>query len=182
MLSTLAIVGGFFVGFLLTDEFVVMTRRSGADETQVVRRPREGTELLAIFVASSACGASEYPGLREALPQIREVLHADARRDNKLFVSVGVALDADPWVGIEFLREFGPFDEVLSGGSWLNMGSITFIVRDFPSRRWIPQLILVERDVELLEGGSILSVNERLVGRKIGADRIVRFAQSLSAR
>jgi len=138
-----------------------------------------GTHVLAIFVASSTCGASEFPGLHEALADIRHTLGARARDDATRFVSVGVSLDDDPWQGAQFLKTFGPFDEVLAGGSWLNTGAITFMLRDWPSPRTIPQLVLVERAVAGTEL-NVLSVTDRVVGRKIGAEAIVNYARTLS--
>jgi hypothetical protein len=142
-------------------------------------RPRAGTEFLVVFIASSDCGASTYPGLQEAMGSIRADLLRTAEASGKLFVSIGVALDRDPWRGLEFLRSFGPFDELLSGGSWLNSGALAFLVRDLPGRRAIPQLVLVERHVEM-DDGVIASVSDKLVGRKIGADAILAFAELLA--
>ena len=159
--------------------------------TSAVQAPRPAAEfdnfealgpsrhVVAIFVASSTCGASEFPGLHEALRDIRYTLGARARDGETRFVSVGVALDDDPWRGTEFLKTFGPFDEVLAGGSWLNTGAITFMLRDWPSPRTIPQLVLVERAVAGTEL-SVLSVTDRVVGRKIGAEAIVNYARTLS--
>lgn len=170
------VLSGLAAGFVLMNEFLATT---GAGAVRhVVTRPQAGTEFLAIFVGSSTCGASEFPGLVEAVQRIRMKLRSKTAKENKLFISIGVALDQDPWVGIKFLEQFGPFDEVLSGGSWLNTGSLAYILRDFPSRRAIPQLILVERDV-MIESQSIASVTEQLVGRRVGADAIVSFAEFL---
>jgi len=170
------VASSFVVGFVMMRARLIATTELPGGPSAV--RPRAGTEFLAIFVGSSTCGACQYPGLREALDQIRETLREEVERQNKLFISVGVSLDQSPWVGTEFLEGFGPFDEILSGGGWMNVGSISFIVRDFPSQRSIPQLILMERDVKL-DGGSILSVDDRLVGRKIGAGGIVNYATIL---
>ena len=175
LVSALA-VAFFGTTFLLTSEFLAT-----APAVQFDSRPPNGTEtqILAIFVASSTCGASEFLGLREALDNIRQTLKVDAVRDEKRFVSIGVSLDQDPWRGTEFLKTFGPFDEILSGESWLNTGALTFMLRDFPGPRVIPQLILVEREVEHSDQG-ILSVNDRVVGRKIGGAGIVNFDRTIS--
>jgi hypothetical protein len=97
-----------------------------------------------------------------------------------VFVSVALSVDQDPWVGTEFMKQFGPFDEILSGRGWLNTGAIAFIVRDMPAQRSIPQLILVERDVQV-DDRSISAVSDRLVGRKIGADQIVAYGDLLKS-
>lgn len=122
-LATTAVLAGFSAGYVLTNERVSTIAQDPAPEVatdqevarQVAARPQAGTELLAIFVASSTCGAAQYPGLKDALHRIRMRLSAEAEREQKRLVSVGVALDHDPWLGIAFLEDFGPFDEVLSG-------------------------------------------------------------------
>ena len=167
----------FSAAFMQTEAMFPTRRAPGG---QFVNRPRPGTEVLAVFLASSTCGALEYPGLVEAMDRIRRTLRAAASREGKTFVAVGVSLDQDPWHGAEFLKKLGQFDEILSGGSWLNTGSIAFILRDFPGRRSIPQLVLVERDVTMSGNNGVESVNDRFVTRKIGAEAIVNFAASLS--
>jgi hypothetical protein len=132
-----------------------------------------------IFVGSSTCGASRYPGLPATLRNIRQLLAEQARRQGKAFVSVGLSVDQDPWIGSEFLKPYGPFDEILSGRGWLNTGAIAFVVRDFPAQRAIPQLILLERDVEV-EDSSISTVADRLTGRRIGVREIVSLAHELA--
>lgn len=171
-----AVLIGFLTGSLLIN---TVQARGGHTETyQVPTRPQPGTELLAIFVGSSTCTASTDPDLKATLRRIHNGLRELAEREQKIFVSVGVALDQDPWRGIKFLERFGPFDEVLSGGNWLNTGSVAFILRDFPGRRAIPQLILIERDVSI-ESTGIASVEDRLVGRKVGSEAIAEFARVL---
>ncbi len=168
---------GFSSGFLI-NETVGFRRKSTSRTVHTASAPHAGTQLLAIFAASSTCGASRYPSLPEELRAIRKVLAADAQRNNRIFVSVGLSVDQDPWVGAEFMKQFGPFDEILSGRGWLNTGAIAFIVRDMPAQRAIPQLILVERDVQV-DDLSISEVHDRLVGRKIGSDQIVSYAKLL---
>lgn len=161
--------------FLATDRMLHGTPTTSLRHPQ---RGGEGVEVLAIFIASSTCGASEFPGLLEAMKQIRGHLKARAIREEKVFVSVGVALDQDPVAGISFLEKFGPFDELASGGGWMNGTALTFVTRDMPAEMAIPQLIIVERAVtsrhRQIEGAA-----DRLVARKVGADAIVTFALSL---
>jgi hypothetical protein len=89
-----------------------------------------------------------------------------------------VAIDGDPASGLAFLMSFGDFDELSTGSGWLNTASLMYVVRDLPGNRAIPQLILLERAVSM-EGVGIASVEDRLIGRKVGADAIVDFAESL---
>jgi hypothetical protein len=133
---------------------------------------------MAIFVAASTCGASRFPLLPDALHDIRIALSRETELSRKQFVLVGVSIDQDASTGVEFLRRYGPFDEVLAGHGWLNAGAIAYVVRDMPSEHSIPQLVLVERDLDV-EDGRIVDVHDTLVGRKIGADQIVSYAAFL---
>ena len=166
----------FGVAFFVTN---ALQAPPPAPEFDNVEALRPEAHILAIFVASSTCGASEFPGLHGALKDIRHTLGARARQDAMRFVSVGVSLDDDPWRGTQFLKAFGPFDEILAGGSWLNTGAVTFMPRDWPSPRTIPQLVLVERAVTGT-ALSVLSVTDRVVGRKVGAEAIVNYARTLA--
>jgi hypothetical protein len=165
--------------FVLTRRVLATRPRQETDQVQT--RAPVGPELLAIFVASSGCGASRYPGLHEALTALREKLRLDARRADRRFVSVGVAIDQDPTSGENFLKGFGPFDEILSGGGWLNTGSIVFLIRDVPGPMAIPQLVVIERNVALANAVAVPSVTDRVIGRTIGGAGIVALAQSAKA-
>jgi hypothetical protein len=171
------IAGTFSTGFVINS--LRLDWRTSAASVKKVEQPRTGTQLLMIFVGSSTCGASRYPGLPATLRNIRQLLAEQARRQGKAFVSVGLSVDQDPWIGSEFLKPYGPFDEILSGRGWLNTGAIAFVVRDFPAQRAIPQLILLERDVEV-EDSSISTVADRLTGRRIGVREIVSLAHELA--
>jgi hypothetical protein len=175
LLTAVVVIGAFAFGFWTTE------RRSPATAPEQPEQVQSGAgpELLVVFVTSSGCGASQYAGLTSALPLIRERLRLKAGRAGRRFVSIGVAVDQDPSIGIEFLKKFGPFDEVISGGGWLNTGSVMFMIRDFPSREALPQLVLLERDVSVTKASGISQVNERLVDRKIGNIDIVTYSQSI---
>jgi hypothetical protein len=147
-------------------------------EPRQLERPRDGTEEVLVFVASSTCGASEYPRLREAVQFLQHALADSAAEREHVFASIGVAIDGDPASGLAFLMSFGDFDELSTGSGWLNTASLMYVVRDLPGNRAIPQLILLERAVSM-EGVGIASVEDRLIGRKVGADAIVDFAESL---
>ena len=143
VLSTIAMVLSSFVGGFFLVRHSVPSVAPGLR----VRAP-EGAQLVMVFLGSSTCGASQYPGLDRAVQDLRRTLSVSAARQQRRFVSVGVALDQDPRQGMGFLKRFGPFDEVLSGGGWLNTGALVFIVREFPAPRALPQLVVIERDVD----------------------------------
>ena len=89
-----------------------------------------------------------------------------------------MAIDTIPTTGLRFLEEFGPFDEVSSGGGWANSMALALIRGDFPGQVAIPQLLVVERSI-VLEDPHSSAVEDRLLGRKIGSEQIVSFANVL---
>ena len=138
-------------------------------------RVGSGTEVIAFFIASSTCGASTAPNLPSALSKIRASLAIKAQREGKRFIYAGVALDEKPSAGLELLKQFGPFDEVMSGGSWLGMGSVDLMVRGMPGPLALPQLLIIERDVKA-ERTTITVSADRVIARRIGFDEIFKLA------
>ena len=138
-------------------------------------RVDSGTELIAFFIASSTCGASQHPTLPLALRQIRDSLTVTAKSEGKRFIFAGVALDETPAKGLEFLKPFGPFDEVIAGGSWLGTGAVDFLIRSMPGPLAMPQLLILERDV-VAEKSTITVGPDRIVTRVLGFAEIFKMA------
>ena len=107
--------------------------------------------------------------------RIRSSLAQQAKAEGKRFVYVGVAVDEEPRVGLEFLKRFGPFDEVMSGGSWLGTGSVDFMVRGSPGPLALPQLLVLERDVHTAHDAIAIS-QDRIVRRALGFVDIFKLA------
>jgi hypothetical protein len=65
---------------------------------------------------------------------------------------VGVAIDEDLAAGIEYLGKLGPrgevFDEISVGRSWMNEFVTGFVWRAGIAEPEVPQLLLVERQVD----------------------------------
>ncbi len=137
-------------------------------------RLKDGTELITIWALDSACGFSRYPGLPPAIAAIDKKLREYARTNNRRIIRIGMSMDSDPDVAIQFLRRFGPFDEVIAGGNWLNTGVVTYLMRDNPGPFSIPQLIVLERRVE---GGGRRVGADSLIMRKVGYRELLDFAE-----
>ena len=139
-------------------------------------RAETGTELIAFFITSSTCAASKGPELPVALEKIYVRLAELAKQEGKRFVKVGVAVDEIPADGLRYLATFGSFDELMSGGGWLGSGSVALLIRDLPAPISTPQLLVVERSIQV-QGNTIQVSADRIVARRIGADEIASFAR-----
>lgn len=141
---------------------------------------RPGREVEVIFIGSSSCGAAGRKDLAQALDSLRAFMLADAARRDYGVYFTGVALDWQVAAGFKFLEPFGPFDEVSVGRNWLNSSAVRYVWRDVPGKPEIPQLVLIERTVEL--GAQAMVVGEdRLLERVMGADNIVTYVRGLAS-
>ena len=60
-----------------------------------------------------------------------------------MFSTVGVSLDWAVDEGVERLRNYYVFDEVIVGRNWLNTAAVSYMWRDYPGDRSIPQVVLL---------------------------------------
>ena len=150
-----------------------------ADGTAIgpLGKPRvdSGTEVIMYFIASSTCGASRHPKLREALHRFRNQLVDSVRAEGKRVVYVGVGVDENPIASIDFLRHYGPFDEIIAGGSWLGTGAVDLMVRALPGPLVLPQVLVVERDIVTAKSGITVGP-DRVKTRKLGGNEIMAMA------
>lgn len=159
--------------------------RSDRDQSVTLRRIgdqaprrslRSGTEIVAIFIGSSTCGASNYPGLASAVATIRSGLRMAAVRRGAQFSMIGAALDWSVSEGLKFLESFGPFDEVTVGRNWINGAATSYMLREFPGQMSLPQLVVVERTIGV--GQTAIQVGEdRFIMRRVGFDALFELAR-----
>jgi hypothetical protein len=97
-----------------------------------------------------------------------------AQGEKQSFVSLGVALDWSIRDGLEFLGEFGPFDEVMVGRSWLNSGGVRYMWRDIPGEPVCPSIIGTTRQVDVTQTAITVSEEELLL-RKVGLTEIEQW-------
>lgn len=114
-----------------------------------------GTELVMVYIGASHCGPCVQPEYKAALEQAKALLAEQAEAAGKGFAVIGVSLDYDPEVGIDFLRESGKFDELVIGRNWYNSAALSHfgVTEDgAPARQLaLPSVILYERDMSMGE-------------------------------
>jgi len=89
---------------------------------------------------------------------------------------VGIATDWSLTEGLRFLTQYGPFDQVIVGSNWLNLGAIEYIWRELPGRPALPQVVVVERDLRV--GQTIINVSpDKLLARRIGVDELISWSR-----
>ena len=138
------------------------------DSVYVPRRAMpKGREVVAYIIGASWCVPSNQPAFLEAARRATLLLSRQARAAGAAFSAAGVALDWDPARGVAYLGKLGPLDEVTAGRNWVNTVAVDLIWRDPNGQAATPQVVLVERTVDLAErriGVSPTRVLARLVG------------------
>jgi hypothetical protein len=132
-----------------------------------------GDEIVLVFIGASFCNAHNLPGFPDVVESAKLRVREHAQARGMRFRAVGVALDWRPADGLAFLARFGEFDEVASGGNWINDGATKYIWRDIPGDADVPQLLVLRRSVH--RGEAIRVGEDKVVKRILGAGDIEKW-------
>jgi hypothetical protein len=130
-----------------------------------------GKQILLVYVGSEDCKASLRPGFARTISAIREVVQAQARVNREPFSTLGVSAGSSPAGGVRYLARFGQFDEISSGHGWLNDEAMHFVWQTLPGEALVPQIVVIERQLAVLQPGYGFS-NERVLVRVLGVPQI----------
>lgn len=142
---------------------------------------KSGPELVLIYIGQSTCAWCNDPALPGQFAAIRDTVARIASARGARFIVEGVSVDRDAMLGVEHLQKLGRFDEIHSGGWWANEVAFRYIWTDFPGDPATPQLLVVERGIEIPTGDSTRSENtyrivySRVLVRKVGTVAIKRW-------
>ncbi len=130
-----------------------------------------GKRILFVYIGSEECKASLDPGFAKKVAELREAVRRQAANEGVSFSTLGISAGRSPELGTEYLAKFGPFDEVTSGNGLLNDGAIHYMLQTLPGDAMVPQVLVVERQLDSLEPGYAF-INERVLARALGANQI----------
>lgn len=137
---------------------------------------RNGTEIVLVLVGAAFCGAQREPGFPQAVEDAKLRVQAQAKTRGAQFRAVAVSLDWKTDEALSFLQGFGAFDELVVGSNWLNEGARRYIWRDLPGLPAVPQVLVVEREIEIEPGVQVRS--ERVVKRIAGAAPVMEWVKA----
>ena len=124
-----------------------------------------------VLVGASFCGAQRKPGFPQQVEDAKVSLQRQAAASGVQFTTLAVSLDWETDEALAFLEHFGEWDQVSVGGNWLNEGAIRYVWREMPADPVVPQILVIERDVE--KGEEAITVRgDRLVKRLMGTAEI----------
>ncbi len=133
------------------------------------------TEYVVLVISSSICPAAATDGFDDSVKTIRQLLRDQlAHRPEAVERMVGVALDRDPWVGADYLKTLGGFDEIITGGTWLNTATEKYLWGAYAVSPETPQVVLLERRTRYIDG-AVLVEDEHLIRAILGASEIMKW-------
>ncbi len=136
---------------------------------------RKGKEIVLVLVGAAFCGAQREPGFPQAVEDAKLRVREQATARGAQFRAVAVSLDWKTDEALSFLEGFGAFDELTVGSNWLNDGARRYIWHDLPGPPDVPQLLVVERDVETEP--QVRVRNERVIKRISGALPVIAWVK-----
>ena len=182
--AVLVLASAFVVGYSgQAERFTPWTRSSSWSGGRYVPAAAisPGIEMAMVFIGSSTCGPSNADALPGWIDDIKLQVREQARARGAAFAAVGIARDRSVADGIEHLRRFGSFDEVITGRGWLNTGMLRYVWEDLPGRAATPQVLVVERrivDRSSPAAAEAVVADERILVRKVGLREIERWTTS----
>ena len=133
-------------------------------------------EVIAVYFGTAGTDAPMFDVVRN----MKSSLQLQAASSGRRFVSRGVSLEPSVEGGIRHLALFGAFDEVSVGGNWTNSAVVRYFGGDMSNhqRAVIPQVIVLEREVQADGGSKLLVGPEREIARYIGGAKIADWVRS----
>lgn len=172
------------VAFVLTTGATSLKRRADDNDRMEFNRlatmRRSGDHLVLLYVGSARCVWCKNPALPGYLAIIRDSLAAAAARSGFQFSTVGVAVDVLKGEGLEHLAHVANFDQVASGGSWLNEIFSDVIWSTYGAPSATPQILVVTRTVSRhadVDAVTYTVDREQLVARKSGLRAIQAWVE-----
>lgn len=102
-----------------------------------------GTHLTLAFVAPTSPGTDV---LVESVQAAKVAMRERASLRGYYYSTVGVSDDWSVERGLQILNDFGPFDEVVVGRNWFNLG-VTEFISMMGGRPAVPQIVVTLRYV-----------------------------------
>ena len=124
---------------------------------------RSGSELVAVLFITPSCAAANDETFKANFRQAFTLLRQHAARHGFTSVVIGVSLSANTAESRRFLVGLAPFDEISIGYGWLNSGAIDLVWRDHPGISVIPQLVILQRKIDVRQSAVLVSQDSLLL-------------------
>ena len=128
--------------------FIIGFQYAYKPKTKIERVPSDiqslngGKYLRFIYIGSSGCVYSNNPETHKKISYRKDYFRSYSHNHEMKFLSSGISVDRNPDLGIKFLDQTGPYDVIISGASWYNLGANHYIWNNIPGNASTPQVLI----------------------------------------
>ena len=140
---------------------------------------REERELVLVYIGGYSCGACNDPEFKAVLSRFKLAIARLAEAEHRKLRTIGVSSDWDVDAGLRFLRDCGPWNELVVGNNWYNSAVIEHVWNLPDTNGAIPQVIVFERSF-VLTGKRWIPTGKRYLIRLIGKPEVSEWLESAS--
>ena len=114
----------------------------------------EAKYLRVVYIGSLNCSFSNNDQTHQMVRKLKNYFRSFAHEHGYWFLSTGISVDMYADRGIGFLNRSGPYDEIVAGASWFNLGVYRYVWDDaFPGYAATPQILLTITSYKPISGG-----------------------------
>jgi len=170
-----ALIGFIFTYYKIIDISKVNDIFIQSDQYQPIYNKQNITEYVFIYVGSSKCIYSNGYEFYKFVRDVKYQLYKRLTDNNLGFHTIGISAEADPNAGINHLRNFGNFNEFISGSGWNNSG-VTKYILEYSQDYATPSILITKR--EYTDDNFKYVKSEDLIYSVSGKNRIVEWIQN----
>ena len=129
-------------------------------------------KIIIVYIGDSRCQFCNDSDNKRGI----EMIFDDLRGKVDHVRTIGISVDEFSNIGYEFISDTFQFDEIIIGNISNNLGYKRYINDDFQGVDVIPQIIILVRIYDQLDGEEVLT-GEKLLYRLVGLDEIIKFSE-----
>lgn len=143
----------FILGMLYTYECNVFSSTEYSADINL----NDGTYLRFVFIGSPQCSFSNNERVHEMVKFLKNEIRSIAKEHTVNFISTGISNNMSSQTGVNYLKNTGPYNEVVAGASSYNLGVIQYS----PGVTETPQIVMIreQHDTNLI-GLNINNLNK----------------------
>lgn len=176
--SILTIIIGGLIGYIVSTSDLELGSALSTSNGEVYRPSYSlegGEEIAFIFIGGSSCPATSRIQFISTVRSAKRSVAAHADNLELSYVAIGVSVNRFTREGTDYLEQFGSFDEIAAGRSWLNT-TVDRYVHDISGETAVPQVLLLHRRVKGREAPFPSIEDKALLLRKVGVREIKQWA------
>ncbi|NGP87740.1 hypothetical protein [Fodinibius halophilus] len=166
----------FIIGF----QFIYETPENISTETNI-QSMEGGNFLRFVFIGSSSCVYSNSEETHNMVIELKEYFKKLANKNDLKFLTTGISKDIHAEVGTKYLQKTKPYDEIIAGASWYNLGISHYVWDVIQGEAATPQIVITKTKYKKSSTDASITRKEDLLHRSVGIQDI-RFLHRLSKK